>query len=257
MQKLSLLVKTLVASTAGLSILGSMSAVQAMSLVPTKEGEILTHPDGCLSSTTCIDTTDTVTNSLPFAYSVTSLLPSDNGDLGRSRLFSDTKSTENTWGFGIQFNKEDEGTNPQTDAFWFRPVAFDSKGEAIEEGRLEYGIFEFDFLGKTANEVKLSFLDVEDSPFSGVLSVNGQNVDPTQFLLDAAGDDETQNLVLKNVDSFVVQLGNPNSDKFPGTGDGVNLQVSVPEPGTIFSIGALAVAGMFGVRKRNKSSNIA
>lgn len=257
MQKLSLLVKTLVASTAGLSIFSSMSAAQAMSLVPTTEGEIqLTNFGSCLSGVTCIDTTDAVTNSLPFAYSVTSL-PSSNEGLGISRLFSDTKSTVNNWGLEIKFNKEDEGTNPQTDAYWLRPVAYNSEGKVIENGRLEYGIFEFDFLGKTANEVKLSFLDVEDSSFSGILSVNGQNVDPTKFLLDAAGDDETQNLVLKNVDSFVVQLGNPSSSKFPKTGDGVNLQVSVPEPGTIFSIGALAVAGMFGVRKRNKSSNIA
>ena len=256
MQKLNLLVKALVASTAGLSIFTSMSAAQAINLVPQQEGEIkLSNFNSCLPGVPCIDTSDT--NSFPFAYTVTSLAP-DDADFGVSRLFSDTRSTANDFGFGINFTQQDEGTNPQTDAFWFRPVAFDSEGNVKENGRLEYGIFEFNF-AQTANEVILSFLDVEDSPFSGILNVNGNSVNAEDFLLPAAGDDEVQNLVLKNVDSFVVQLGNPgaNSQNFPNTGDGVNLQVSVPEPGTIFSMGALAVAGMFGLRKRNKSSKIA
>ena len=264
MQKLNLLVKALIASTAGLSIFTSMSAAKAINLVPQQEGEIqltntLPNSDtnngvNCLPGVPCIDTTDT--NLFPFAYTVTSLAPSDE-DFGLSRLFSDSRSTANNFGFGISFTKEDEGTNAEDDDFWFRPVAVDSEGQAIEGGRLEFGIFKFDFLGKTANEVKLSFLDVEDSDFSGVLKVNGEDINPNDFLLPAAGDGEVQNLVLRNVDSFVVQLGNENSSKFPRSGDGVNLQVSVPEPGTIFSMGALAVAGMFGLRKRNKSSNIA
>ena len=254
MQKLNVLVKALAASTAGLSIFASMSAAQAINLVPQQEGEIKLTNFNCLPGVPCIDTSDT--NSFPFSYTVTSLLP-DEESFGVSRLFSDTRSTANNFGFGINFTQQDEGTNPQTDAFWFRPVAFDSEGKVKENGRLEYGIFEFNF-AQTANEVKLSFLDVEDSPFTSILKVNGDDNFQSIFL-PAAGDDEVQNLVLNNVDSFIVQLGNPGaySSNFPNTGDGVNLQVSVPEPGTIFSMGALAVAGMFGLRKRNKSSNIA
>ena len=264
MRKLHLLVKVLAASSAGLSIFTSMSAAKAINLVPQQEGEIqltntLPNSDtdnglNCLPGVPCIDTTDT--NLFPFAYTVTSLAPDDE-DFGLSRLFSDTRSTANNFGFGINFTQEDEGTNAENNDFWFRPVAFDSEGQVIEDGRLEFGIFQFDFLGKTANEITLSFLDVEDSPFTGILKVNGEDVNAQDFLLPAAGDGEVQNLVLKNVDSFIVQLGNENSSNFPNTGDGVNLQVSVPEPGTIFSMGALAVAGMFGLRKRNKSSNMA
>lgn len=251
MQKLNLLVKALVASTAGLSVFTSMSAAKAINLVPQREGEIkLTNTNCIVGNADCIDTTS-------LGYTVTSKDLVNDDNYGLSRLFSDTKSTANNWGFGIQFTENDEGTNPLTDAFWLRPVGYDSENNVIENGRLEYGIFEFNF-AKTANEVKLSFLDVEDSPFTSILQINGDNNSQPIFLPEA-GDDEIQNLVLKNVDSFVVQLGNPGeySRKFPNTGDGVNLQVSVPEPGTLLSIGALAVAGMFGLRKRNNSSNIA
>ena len=252
MQKLNLLVKALVASTAGLSIFTSMSSAKAINLVPQREGEIkLTNLNCIVDAADCIDTTS-------LGYTVTSKLPANDTNLGLSRLFSDTTSTTNNWGFGINFTQQDEGTNPQNDAFWLRPVSFDNQGQVSENGRLEYGIFEFNF-AQTANEVILSFLDVEDSPFTGILNINGNNVNAQDFLLPAAGDGEVQNLVLNNVDSFIVQLGNPgaNSSNFPNSGDGVNLQVSVPEPGTIFSMGALAVAGMFGLKKRKKSSRIA
>ncbi|KST64952.1 LEVG family PEP-CTERM protein [Mastigocoleus testarum] len=249
MRKLSLLVKTLVVSTAGLSVLGSMSAAKAMNLVPQREGEIeLTNMSCIVDNADCINTTS-------LGYTVTSKDPVSNDNYGFSRLFSDKKSTTNTWGLEINFNQTDEGTNPQTDAFWFRPVAYDNNNNVIENGRLEYGVFEFNF-AQTANEVKLSFLDVEESPFTGILQVNGDSNSQPIFL-PAAGDDETQYLVLNNVDSFVVQLGNPgdNSTKFSSTGDGVNLQVSVPEPGTVLSIGALAIAGMFGLRRKHNNSS--
>lgn len=250
MAKLNLLVKALVGSTAVLSVFSYISAAKAINLVPQREGEIkLTNTSCIVGNADCIDTTS-------LGYTVTSKDPVSGDNYGLSRLFSDTKSTANNWGFGIQFTKNDEGTNPLTDAFWLRPVGYDSENNVIENGRLEYGVFEFNF-AKTANEVKLSFLDVEESPFTKILQVNGDGT--YQPFIPEAGDDETQNLVLKNVDSFVVQLGNPGeySSKFPNTGDGVNLQVSVPEPGTLLSIGALAVAGMFGLKKRNNSSNIA
>ena len=49
----------------------------------------------------------------------------------------------------------------------------------------------------------------------------------------------------------MIQLG---KDDGKGKGDGVTLSgiKSVPEPTTTISLGALAVAGMFGVKKRKK-----
>ncbi|MEM9925264.1 MAG: LEVG family PEP-CTERM protein [Cyanobacteria bacterium P01_D01_bin.50] len=250
MKNFKKLVKTLAVSTIGLGIAtGTISEAQAASLAPTQEGEIkIDNIGGCLNPldpTQCIDTT-----TLPFAYEVTSLGYDNNFD--PSRLFADRRDTDNDYGFGIQFIGDDEGTNTES-GIWFRPVAIQGGVPVEGDGGLEVGQFKFDFLGKIANEVRLDFFDVEDSGFSGILKVNGADVDPEDFLLDGGEDGNTQTLRLENVSSFVVQLGNVNSSQFP-TGDGVNLAVSVPESETSIALSLVAVAGVLTLKRRKKAS---
>lgn len=269
MKNIKKFVKTLAAvSTIGLGFATvSVSEAQAVSLVPNQEGEIqLTNSDlQCLDASYCIDT-----SSLDFGYSVTSLEYDTDGvgpQFGKSRLFVDDRSTTNdgTDGFdltqfGITFLGEDEGTNPQAQTNWFRTVAYEQGSTTpFEDGRLEVGRFQFDFDGKTANEVRLDFFDIEDAGFSGILEVNGTELsgqDLLDMLLPAGPDSNIQTLVLRNVNDFVVQMGNPGPNStFSETGDGVSLQVSVPESENVIGLSALAVAGVITLKRRKRASN--
>ncbi|MEO0687024.1 MAG: LEVG family PEP-CTERM protein, partial [Cyanobacteria bacterium J06649_11] len=123
-------------------------------------------------------------------------------------------------------------------------------------GQLEVGLFEF-VLDNTVGEVRLDFFDVEDGDFSGIIQkVNGEDVVDVQNLLLPGGEDSNiQTLVLKDVKSFVVQLGKPGPDSvFSKTGDGVSLQVSVPESENVIALSALAVAGVLTVKRRKRAS---
>ncbi|AFY54901.1 PEP-CTERM putative exosortase interaction domain-containing protein [Rivularia sp. PCC 7116] len=266
MKNIKKLVKTLAAvSTIGLGFATvSVSQAQAASLVPQIEGEIETNL-GCLDPSNCIDTAD-----LDFGYSVTSLKYDFDGkgpQFVESRLFSDDRSTRNdgTNGtfdltqFGITFLDTDEGTNPNAGTNWFRAVAYEEGSTTpFEDGRLEVGRFKFDFNGKTANEVRLDFFDVEDGGFSGILEVNGQELSGqmlADMLLPAGPDSNIQTLVLKNVNDFVVQMGNPGPDSvFSNTGDGVSLEVKIPESENIIGLSALAVAGVITLKRRKRAS---
>jgi hypothetical protein len=246
MSKLSQLGSFFVASTLGLSVLASMPAAKAgVSIVPNVEGEIKLQNNGaCLSLAPCIDTTS-------LGYTVTSLSYNQNNKTyGPSLLFSDDIATPNNWGFGIKFDLLDAGTNPLAGLKTFRPVAI-KNGKPYENGQLEVGHFLFDFMGKTLSEVTLDFHDVEVSGFSGILKVNGN---PLSQLLASGPNNSVQTLVLKDVKSFEVQLGKIGSP-FP-TGDGVDLNVKVPEPGTTVSLGLLAMVGVFGLRKRQNVTKI-
>ena len=257
MKNIKKLVKTLAAvSTIGLGFATvSVGQAQAASLVPNQEGEIqLTNPDlQCLDPAQCIDTT-----TLDFGYSVTSL--EFDPAFGESRLFADDRETENTYGFGVNsitLEDEDAGTNPNLGDIWFRPVAFEADGTVAEQGHLEVGKFKFDFEGKTANEVRLDFFDVEDGGFSGILEVNGVELSETMIssmLLPGGLNSNIQTLVLTDVTDFVVQLGNPNSETFSTTGDGVSLAVSVPESENVIGLSALAVAGVITLKRRKRAS---
>ncbi|MCJ8283079.1 MAG: LEVG family PEP-CTERM protein, partial [Rivularia sp. ALOHA_DT_140] len=182
---------------------------------------------------------------------------------GKSRLFVDDRNTENDYGFGISFKgngTKDAGTNPELGEFFLRPVAnvFDDNGQLVpfENGQLEVGLFEF-VLDNTVGEVRLDFFDVEDDDFSGIIQkVNGEDVVDVQNLLLPGGEDSNiQTLVLKDVKSFVVQLGKPGPDSvFSKTGDGVSLQVSVPESENVIALSALAVAGVLTVKRRKRAS---
>ena len=229
----------------GLGFAAAAPAANATSLIPQQEGEIQLTNLQTLDSDQTIDTSD-------LGFSVTSLLfDNDNSqrvNYGLSRLFVDAKGTENDYGDGfIKFGASDGGTTEADNQFWLRAAAIQKNGVASEGGELEVGRFLFEF-DEVLNNVSLDFFDSESSPFSGVLEVNGQSVDN---FLESGEDGNTQSITLNNVSSLVIQLGKDNGR---GSGDGVTLSgiKSVPEPTTTFSLGALAVAGMFGVKKRKQ-----
>ncbi|MEA5571300.1 LEVG family PEP-CTERM protein [Calothrix sp. UHCC 0171] len=248
MKKVTLSAKILAAATVGFSVITLAPAANAASLVPNIEGEVkLLNNGACLTNAAnCIDTS-------LLGYTIESLDYKDG--FGKSLLFADDRNTANTYtqgSFEIKFLAEDEGTNPALHQNWFRPVAVDENGKPLENGRLEVGLFEFVF-DKVVNGLNLSFFDVETSGFSGVIKVNGIAVNN---LLPGGPDSNLQYITLDDVKTLQIQLGQPGVFPSVRTGDGVSLAVSVPEPGTIVSLGALAVAGMFGVRKGKKVSQV-
>ncbi len=165
MKNLKKLVKTLAISTLGLGIAtASISEAQAASLVPQREGEIKTNL-GCLFGVPCIDT------EAELGYTVTSF---GFQDFDPSRLFSDDRGTVNNYAMGITFIADDEGTTPDAEQYFLRPVAF-KDGIVFEEGRLEAGLFEF-YFGKTISEIKLDFFDVEYANSTKIF-VGGQLVE--------------------------------------------------------------------------------
>ena len=225
--------------------LAAAPAANATNLIPQREGEIELTNLQVLDESKAIDTSE-------LGFSVTSLLFDEAGtgeiDYGLSRLFVDAKGTENTYGSGngaVRFGSRDFGTTEGDGEFWLRAAAIQTDGTASEGGELEVGRFLFEF-EEELDKITLDFFDSESSPFSGVLEVNGQSVDN---FLESGEDGNTQSITLNNVSSFVIQLGKDNGR---GSGDGVTLSgiQSVPEPTTTISLGALAVAGMFGVKKR-------
>ena len=249
MKNIKKLVKTLAAvSTIGLGFATvSVSEAQAVSLVPQREGEIeLTNFDNdpnfnCLSPGDCIDTE----TELGLGYTVTSLGFDD--DFGLSRLFSDDRGTKDRYAMGIEFIADDEGTRPDAGQYFLRPVAFFKDGSVAEQGRLEVGKFEFDFGERTISEIKLDFFDVEYAKSTKIF-VDGE---PVQFV-ENGDNGEFQTVVLKNLSKFTVQLGEPGG-RF-GHGDGVSLQVSVPESENLIGLSALAVAGVITLKRRKTAS---
>jgi hypothetical protein len=234
-------------------------SASAISLVPEVEGQVqLTNSGlvGC-AQPSCISTA-------PLGYSITSL--EYDPDFGLSPLFvdkgetpNDTPGTNYNFGaFSINFPERDPGTNSEvTEQFWFRPVAIESDGKPRFDGRLEIGRYRFEFEEEVeVMKLDLSFFDVEDSGVSGILEVNGEEFDG---LLPGGPDDAIQTVMLTDVSSFVVQLGNPDSPTFPNAGDGVLLQAEkmpVPEPGTVLGLSALAMAGALGLRKRGNKADV-
>lgn len=241
MKNIKKLVKSLAVSTLGLGIATvSVSEAQAASLVPQTEGEIKTTNLGCLPGVPCIDT------EAELGYTVTSLEFDPAFD--PSRLFSDNRATANTYAtngaIAINFLDEDEGTNPEVGEFWLRPIAF-KDGEVFENGRLEAGLFEFD-LGKTVSELRLDFFDVEYANSTTIF------VDGVAQTVQNGPDGNIQSVVLKDLSKFTVQLGEPGGTF--GTGDGVSLQVSVPESENVIGLSALAVAGVLTLKRRKRAS---
>ncbi len=230
----------------GLGFAAAAPAANAasLSLIPQQEGEIELTNLQALDANQAIDTS-------AFGFSVTSLqFDFDNSqkvNYGLSRLFVDSKGTANDYG-AVKFKAKDGGTTEDEGEFWLRAAAIQDDGVASEGGELEVGRFRFDF-ERVLEEISIDFFDTESSPFTGILEINGESVND---FLEKQGDGNIQSRTFTNVSSIVLQLGKDNGR---GKGDGVTISglevvQSVPEPTTTFSLGALAVAGMFGVKKR-------
>lgn len=241
MKKFAILAATLAASTLSLSLIGGISKAQAASLVPATEGEIELTNLLCFTGN-CIT---------PVGYTVTS---QPYGGANLSLLFSDDSATPNSYpgsgansAFSISFLQPDAGTNIFGQN-WFRPVARNADGTFPEAGQLEVGQFKFDFGTNTIAELVLSFFDVERAGTS-ILQVNGN---PFAVGIPSGDNGNIQTVTLTNVNSFVVKLGNI-SDTF---GDGVRLDLNktVPEPGTTISLAVLGLAALSGLQKRKKAS---
>ncbi|MEM9925265.1 MAG: LEVG family PEP-CTERM protein [Cyanobacteria bacterium P01_D01_bin.50] len=231
----------------GLGFAASAPAAHAGSFnfIPQEETEIETDL-GCLDPTQCKSIDGVTINSLDI---------DPNDDFGQSRLFVDKKGTDNSYTDGsisISFDDEDTGTN-EDGGYWLRAAAIKNDGTTPQNGQLETGLFEFVF-DDTVDKITLDFFDIEGSAGeTGIVSLNGTAYDSVL----TPGDDNA--VTLENVNSFTIRLGDYTS--FDGNGDGVTLSgfktsrqfaKAVPEPTTTFSLGALAVAGMFGVKKRKK-----
>ncbi|BAZ38592.1 hypothetical protein NIES4101_45310 [Calothrix sp. NIES-4101] len=237
-----------ISAALGLGFISTMPAANAMNLIPQKEGEIQTTNLGCVvNAASCIKSSE-------LGFSVTSLSYKDsaNTTYAPSRLFIDKGETANNWGSGIEFGKTDLGTNTTQDEYWLRAVAYDAAGKVREKGQLEVGRFKFDF-GKIISEITLDLFDIEDAFKTGILELNGS---PVSQLLAANGNNGSTSIVLKNVSSFVLQLGNTGPDSvFKITGDGVRLtglmsSQSIPEPSTAIAFGLFATVGTLGLKKR-------
>lgn len=249
----SIAVSLLTAATLACGVVAA-APVHAVSLVPTTEGEIPTTNLGCLPGNPCL-------SALPYTVQSLAFDPR----LGLSRLFVDTRGTSNQYQGGIFFGAQDAGTNGTLQEYWLRPVAYNANGTVAERGQLEVGRFQFNF-AQAWSSMTLKFLDVEDTMRSGILSYT--NSEGTVFnissLLASGPNNGVQTLVLSDVKSFIVQLGNPGrnygrNSLFP-TGDGVNMQIhvsapssqSVPEPSTLLGLGLVAGASAWGVRRRKQ-----
>lgn len=135
-------------------------------------------------------------------------------------------------------------------------------GKAVENGQLEVGKFQFNFNSPLAG-LKFNLFDVEDSNHTGLLSYTNSAGETfsIQQLLAGKEDSNLQSVIIRDVASFVIQLGNPgqkygyNDSQFVSTGDGVSLQLeTVPEPGNLAGLGALAMLGMAIAKQRKKKT---
>lgn len=213
----------------------------AISLVPLTEGQVDITGGSCDPSNPC------VTLNL-LIESITSLTDTSSGE--QSLLFVDDLSTPDTYNPSIVFNNPDAGTNPT--GYWYRPVLVSE-----ENGQLEVGTFEFKFR-QTLDYLTAEFFDIETWRSTGVLQVNGQDVN--QFVVGSAnvGNGSLNSMTFTNVDSIVLKLGR---DFDNSSGDGVNFRLTgdisivpnsekVSEPSVIVGLGAVAAMGLLGLRKR-------
>lgn len=237
------IVSTLIAaSTVTVGIVAPSAS--ALSLVPQQEGEVQLINSGFTPIGPLVTLPDLI-------KSVESL---ENPDGSFSRLFVDDLSTANNYGGTIRFGAGDLGT--VTSGFWYRPSEVEE-----ENGQLEVGKFQFMFT-ETLSKLTIKYFDTETSNTTGVpnflanaktdgILVEGKNPVP------AGADGNIYTQTWQNISFITLKLG---KDKPVGTGDGVQFQLqaellaSVPEPGTVFSLGTLAMAGAFGLHKRNKKA---
>jgi len=221
-------------------------SASALSLVPQQEGEVQLINSGFTPIGPLVTLPDLI-------KSVESL---ENPDGSFSRLFVDDLTTANNYGGTIRFGAGDLGT--VTSGFWYRPSELEE-----EKGQLEVGKFQFMFT-ETLPKLTIEYFDTETSNTTGVLPHFLANAETDGTLVEgenpvpAGVDGNIYTQTWENISFITLNLGN---DKPFGTGDGVQFQLetelleSIPEPGTVFSLGTLAMAGALGLRKRHKKSD--
>ncbi|HBB33674.1 MAG TPA: PEP-CTERM sorting domain-containing protein [Cyanobacteria bacterium UBA8803] len=226
------------ASTAATAFLAPSAS--AVSLVPQEETEIDVGL-GCLDGTKCL------TDLTP--YLIQSIVSeTDSTTTTKSRLFVDNLLTANIYG-SVFLAAGDAGTNPA--GYWFRPS---ENGNPVEEtGQLEVGTYTFTFTD-IIPELKIAYFDAEGlgADETKVLATNGtliSGINP----VPSGPNGNIQYQTWANVKTITLKLG---KDTLSGTGDGVDFQLeaaAVPEPGAGVGLGALALMGIWGLRKRNKN----
>ncbi|MEO1294335.1 MAG: LEVG family PEP-CTERM protein [Cyanobacteria bacterium J06636_16] len=233
-------VVTLTASAAVLSF--TRSVAQAFDLVPRQEGEVALSNKACLTSD-CFSLS-------PLIESVESLVDSSTGT--RSSLFVDTQDTANDYGV-LKFSTRDVGTS-SSEGYWFRPVAFNEHGTAIEGGRLEVGTFRFTF-AEVLETLTVSWFDAEKrggtSYIAEIMTTHGIASDSDDVPNGRNGNTFTRQF--NSVQSITLNLGGRQG----GTGDGVSFQISterVPEPSLL--MGAAVAAVMGGVARHKQKASV-
>jgi len=234
----------LAASTVTVGLIAPSAS--ALSLVPQEEGEVELLNIDALTPSGLIGPAVTLPELIA---SVESLANPSGTEPTFSRLFVDDLTTANDYSGIVQFQAGDIGTVPE--GFWYRPSEVEE-----ENGQLEVGTFKFVFT-ETLPELTVRYFDTESFPTTGVLDVfadsetdgilvSGENPVP------AGEDGNIYTQTWEDVSFITLKLGKDTG----GTGDGVDFQLeTVPEPGTVFGLGTLAMAGAFGLRKRNKKSD--
>lgn len=214
-------------------------SASAMILVPQEEGEV------DLLNLDPLDNSQVVT--LPALIQSVESIANPDGTF--SRLFVDDLTTANDYSGIVQFRAGDIGTVPE--GFWYRPSEVEE-----ENGQLEVGTFKFVFT-ETLPELSVRYFDTESSNTTGVLDVFADAETDGMLVsgVNPVPEGEDGNIYTQtweDVSFITLKLGKDTG----GTGDGVDFQLeSVPEPGTVFGLGTLAMAGGLGLRKRNKKSD--
>ena len=225
-------------------------SASALSLVPQEEGEVDVGLGACLSPSSETGDPCEYLELSSLIGSVESLVDETTG--AQSRLFVDDLTTANKYG-GVQFQAGDAGTVPE--GFWFRPSELEE-----EQGQLEVGTFKFNFT-EVLPELKIAYFDTESSGTTGVPDFGG--VLDTDGVLDAGSnpiipgpDGNISYQIWKDVSFITLKLGQDNP-MVGESGDGVDFQLEttadIPEPASTLGLGALALMGALGLRKRNKN----
>jgi hypothetical protein len=245
MSKLAAISASLLVSTLSLGVVANSAS--AGTLVPQAEGEINVGVGSAIGGGTYISTP---------GISITSLVDASTGT--KSRLFVDKAGTSNNYGSLIKFLGKDAGTSEVTNQYWFRPVAMLADGVTprVEAGQLEVGTFKLDF-DNIISSLSVRWFDTEDidTTFTAYDAIGNAISAGT---IAAGWDSNIQGRSFANVKSLILNLGQANSPKFGGTGDGVLFQMTatqaVPEPGLILGMGAAVIAGVASKRKRYNAS---
>jgi len=222
-------------------------AAQASSLVPQAEGEVNVGLGACLGDGCSYLTLDSVIESID------SLVDSSTGT--QSRLFVDKAGTNNSYFGGlINFRSKDIGTSEGSGDYWFRPVAMTESGTGLlEDGQLEVGTFKFNF-NQILTDLTVNWFDTERKNGTDYIVEYGDGT-TSSGIIAAGPNNNIQSSTFTNVRAITLNLG----ERHGRTGDGVNFQANatVPEPGLMLGLGAFAVAGGLGLRKRQTDDTAA